>query len=229
MDALGTWDDAAQTDPTVRASGIALLKGILTRLKNGVAASLGQATMANSTPVAIASDQTVVPVGGTKARVTATITRPADTTAYTAKDAISSSTSAPATLQFSNMARKTGGSGYIVKAMIGTSQTTNTESFRLHLYNAAPTAINDNAACSAPLNANLSSYIGTLNFPAAKVEGTGADTAYANITPNTPGGDVPLSFVCAADANLYGLLESPNGYTPASAQTFSITLAAEQD
>ena len=32
MDALGTWDDVANTDPTVRASGIALLKGLLTVL-----------------------------------------------------------------------------------------------------------------------------------------------------------------------------------------------------
>jgi hypothetical protein len=35
MDALGTWDDTAKTDPTARGSGIALLKGILTAHLNG--------------------------------------------------------------------------------------------------------------------------------------------------------------------------------------------------
>ena len=176
-----------------------------------------------------AGENHVGSVGGAGVRVSASKTRPADTNAYAAKDAISDSTSAPTGWSWASLARKTGGSGYIVKAVLGTSQTTNTETFRLHLFNAAPTAINDNSACSAPLNTNLASYVGTINFPAAKSEGTGADTAYANITPNTPGGDLPLKFVCAADANLYGLLETPNGFTPASAQTFTIALVAEQD
>lgn len=63
-DAMGTNDDAAVTNPALKASGISLLKGIITKL-GGAAAALGQATMANSAPVVIASDQSAVPVSGT--------------------------------------------------------------------------------------------------------------------------------------------------------------------
>lgn len=167
--------------------------------------------------------------GGAKTRVSVEKTRPADTNAYAAKDAISESTSAGTVWTFTSIARAAGGSGYIVKANLQTDQTTNTESFRLHLFNAAPTAINDNVACSAPLYANASSYVGTIDFPAARVEGTGATAAYANATTNTSGCLLPLAFVTAADANLYALLETPTGFTPASAQKITITLSAEVD
>lgn len=58
-DAMGTNDDAAVTNPALKASGISLLKGILTKL-GGAAAALGQAVMASSSPVVIASDQSAV-------------------------------------------------------------------------------------------------------------------------------------------------------------------------
>lgn len=168
-------------------------------------------------------------VGGTKAIVSASKTRPGDTTAYTAKDAIAESTSAPTVWTFTGMARTLGLGGYITRATLSTDQTTCSETFRLHLFNAAPTALNDNAACTAPLYAAGTAYVGTINFPAAKTEGTGATAAYANVTPNTPSGDLPLEYVTAADANLYGLLETPNGFTPANGQKFTIIFAVEQD
>ena len=175
------------------------------------------------------SDAQPVPTKGAKTSVSATNARPADANAYSAKDAIAEATSGATVWTFSNVARVAGGGGYIVKAQILTDQTTNTETFRLHLFNAAPTALQDNAQCTAPLFANASSYIGTINFPACKTEGTGATAAYANLTPNTSSGDVPMAFVTNADANLYGLLETPNGFTPASAQNFTIILTAEKD
>lgn len=151
------------------------------------------------------------------------LTRPSDTTAYTAKDAIADSTSAPHPWVFTGVVSHIGGGGQIIKAILLTSQTTNVEAFRLHLYNAAPTALNDNAACTAPLLADVASYVGTLNFPAAQTEGTGATAAYA-----VNAYDV-LAVETAADANLYGILETPSGFTPASAQTFEILLTVVQN
>lgn len=58
--ALGAPGDAAVTNPASSASVIAALKGILTAVANIM--PKGQATMANSSPVAIASDQAAVPV-----------------------------------------------------------------------------------------------------------------------------------------------------------------------
>lgn len=37
------------------------------------------------------------------------------------------------------------------------------------------------------------------------------------------------AFVCNADANLYGILEAVIGFTPASAQQFTLILMAEVD
>ncbi len=170
-----------------------------------------------------------VMTGGKKVTVLVAKTRPSDTNAYAAKDTIDVSTSAPTGWTFASMARATGGSGYITKAQIFTDQTTNTETFRLHLFNVQPTAINDNAACTSPLYAGLAGYVGTIDFPACRVEGSGATAAYANATPNTASSLLPLAFVTGADANLYGLLETPTGFTPASGQKFTIILTSEQD
>ena len=132
-------------------------------------------------------------IGGQIEVATATITRPADTTAYTAKDAVSNSTSAPAALTFTGLARLAGGSGYIVKARLMTSQAACTAAFKLHLFNATPTPINDNAAYTL-LYANAASRIGTIEFGACQTEGAGSTAANATLAPGS--GNVPLAFKC---------------------------------
>lgn len=198
--------------------------GALTNKKR--LADMGDGSVAEV--VKLASSGRVV-AGGAKVSVSVEKTRPADTNAYGAKDAISESTSAGTVWLFSNMARSAGLGGYIVKARLQTDQTTNTEAFRLHLYNTAPTAINDNAVCTAPLYADAGKYIGTIDFPACKTEGTGATAAYANATTNTTSSGLPLEFITSGDAHLRGILETPAGFTPASGQKITITLDAEQD
>lgn len=170
-----------------------------------------------------------VAAGGAKTRSTVAKTRPSDTAPYAAKDAISESTSAGTVWTFTGMSRVAGLGGYIVKASLLTDQTTNTEGFRLHLFNAAPTAINDNAPCTAPLYADASSYVGTIQFPACAVEGTGATAAYANATPNTASANMPMSFGTSGSTSIFGILETPTGFTPANGQKFTIILAAEVD
>lgn len=133
-------------------------------------------------------------------------------------------------LRFKNMARVNGGGGYLVKATVATDQTTNTESYRLHLYKTPPAGILDNAACTAPLYADIPNYVGTIDFPAAKTEGSGATSAYANVTGNIANSNLPMGFTCATgDVDLYALVETPNGFTPANAQGFTFKLLADQD
>lgn len=108
-------------------------------------------------------------VGGNMGKAAATLTRPADTTAYTAKDAVADSTSAPTVLTFSNLARVNAGSGYIVKARLMTNQSTNTARFRLHLFDTSPTAINDNAAYTL-LWANRATRIGYIDLTACQTD-----------------------------------------------------------
>lgn len=157
-------------------------------------------------------------VGGTN-----DLTRPANTDAYVAEDAISDSTTAPSPVVFSGVGRTPGGSGYITKAIMQTSQTTFTGRLRLHLFNAAPTAINDNAAASIPDLDHRGTYLGKIDFPAGNLEGS-ADSAYAEVD------DIVKSFVCAAgQKDIWGLVETLDAFTPASAQTFSFVLEATQN
>ena len=153
----------------------------------------------------------------------ATITRPADTTAYAAKDAVANSTSAPVVLSFTGIGRYNGQDGYIVKARLLTNQAANVAQYRLHLFTAAPTAINDNAAYTL-LWANRAARIGVIDIGPLSTEGTGSDAA------NGLNADVRLPFTCAStDSKLYGLLETLTAFTPASGQLFYIELVVEQN
>lgn len=173
-------------------------------------------------PSISAGEAHVGAVGGHGAIRAATLTRPADTTAYAAKDAISNSTSAPTYLTFANLARVSGGSGYIVKAQLMTNQSTNVAQYRLHLFNTAPTAINDNSPYTL-LWANRASRVGYIDFGAAATEGSGSDAA------NSQNDTARLHFVTSGSASLFGILETLSAFTPASDQVFYIALSAEQD
>lgn len=170
-----------------------------------------------------AGENHVGEVGGKMASVAVTLTRPSNTDAYTAKDAVTDSTSAPTNLTFTNLARVNAGGGYIVKARLMTNQSTNTARFRLHLYPTAPTAINDNAAYTL-LWANRANRIGYIDFAACQTEGSGSDAA------NSQNDTVRMPFVCASTSrHLYGLLETLDAFTPASGQIIYIELTSDQN
>lgn len=161
---------------------------------------------------------------------TASFTRPSDTTPYDAKDVVSNSTSAPAVMTFSEMAPLQGGkSGYITKARLFTNQSTNTASFRLHLFHTAPTPINDNSPYTL-LWANRTSRIGYIDFPACSTEGTGSDASNAQKGGGVSNANLAMPFTCASDSRaIYGVLETLTAFTPASGQLFFVELTADQD
>lgn len=159
----------------------------------------------------------------------ATITRPADTTAYAAKDVVSNSTSAPVVLTFSGMARANAGTGTIVRARLMTSQKTNVALYRLHLFHTAPTVIADNSPYTL-LYANAANRIGSIDFPALSTEDSTNSTAAASMRPSYDGSyNAPnLWYKCKSDGtSLYGVLETLSAFTPDSAQTFFIELGAD--
>jgi hypothetical protein len=156
------------------------------------------------------------------------LTRPADTTAYSALDTVSDSTSAPTVMEFTGMARANGGTGTIVKARLVTDQSTNAARFRVHLFHTSPTAINDNSPFTF-LAADRNKRVGTIDFPAMATEGTGSDGASA-MRPSADGAYAPpnLWYKCAAeDTKLYGILETLDAFTPASGQLFWVELGAD--
>ena len=151
---------------------------------------------------------------------TVELTRPSDTTAYAAKDAVTNSTTAPTVLTFSNLTKRTGSEGYIVKARLLTDQSTNTARFRLNLYKTAPTAINDNSPHTM-LYTNAANRIGYIDFAAASTEGTGSTGAGAL------NAEIRLPFTSGSATAIYGMLETLDAFTPASGQKFYIELTAD--
>lgn len=158
-------------------------------------------------------------VGGKLATVTDSFTRPSNTTAYAAKDVVSAD---PSTIRtFTSIARISGGSGYLVKAQLFSSVAAEVQRMRLHLYNtSSPTVLDDNVA-NTMLYADAGKYVGFIDFPALATE-TGSSAAQALWTG-------AIGFTTSGNANLFGVLETLDAYTPASAATYTIRLSADQN
>jgi len=217
---------------TTGNASLTSIDGKLTTVATSTAQSTGNASLSSidgklptlvSSRIPVDGSGVTQPVSGQSTVVGVTFTRPADTTAYAALDNVANSTSAPTILTFTNIARINAGSGYIVKAKVITDQSTNTARFRLHLFHTAPTAINDNAAYTT-LWANNANKIGWIDFDAAGTEGTGSTAAESLNT------SVRLKYICAAASRtIYGVLETRDAFTPASAQNFFVELTSEVD
>lgn len=178
------------------------------------------------TPVPVtvpASELHLGEVSGVLARSAVEFTRPSDTTAYAAKDAVSNSTSAPTILTLTDAARVAGEGGYITKVALRTNQSTNVARFKVHFFHTAgAAAINDNAAHTI-LWANRALRIGGVELPALSTEGAGSDMATGHdITLRLP-------FLCAAGSrDIFALLETLDAFTPASAQQFRLEIVVDQ-
>lgn len=185
------------------------------------------------------TDETGTPFGATNpftyrnnsSVVSVEFTRPSDTTAYAAKDVVCNSTSAPAVINFDNVARANNGTGLIVRARLMTDKKDVTARFRVHLYHTAPTAINDNSPYLL-LYADVSKRIGVIDFPAMSSEDATNSTASSTMRPSSDGvyGTPNLWFqTAAADRDVYAILETLDAFTPASGQKFTVELAAVLD
>jgi hypothetical protein len=179
--------------------------------EGGTGISVGGTEVSSSNPL---------PVGGKSVQKSASFTRPSDTTAYAANDAIADSTTAPTLLSFANCANAVGGQGYIVKTRLLTNQKTCTARFRLSFYHTAPSPVNDNAP-KPMLYANKDKLIGRIDLDPCNTEDTSSDAAYALSTTLMP-------YVCAAaDTTIYCILTTLDAFTPASAQQFFVEITCE--
>ena len=122
---------------------------------------------------------------------------------YAALDVFSQAVSAGTGVSwlFSSIARETGGSGTITRALIMSTAETMTARVRLWLFNAAPTTateMDDNAAFLLDED-DYTKLVGWIDFPSFERAGAAGEVAVAlNDT-------VRLAFKCAADANLRGI------------------------
>jgi hypothetical protein len=162
-------------------------------------------------------------VSGANYQADVTITRPSNTTDYDPGDVIGvadvsvAANAGSAIIEFPNMG-PAGGHVVITDADLYayiTAIPTAMTSYRLELFNAAPTAILDNAAFDLVAN-DRSKHLGYIDL------GSPADRGSTLYVQNSAvNRKVKLA---AGSTSLYGLLIDNGGSTPASAQQFRVRL-----
>lgn len=161
--------------------------------------------------------------------VEATVTRPANTTAYAAGDVVGDGTE----IVFSNAVTKAGAAGYILGASIDRTGNETTEpDLELWIFTAAPADKADNAAF-APTDAEIQTVVGVVSFATDSwydgTAGTGGTTfAMGTILSGSDLAVPPLFEAASGDKDLYGVMVVRNAYTPISAEVFHIKLYVGQ-
>jgi hypothetical protein len=171
----------------------------------------------DGTSLAISDAGSSLTVDGKAYRSIVAITRPSNTTAYTAGDVVGD-TGGSAILTLSNIGPA---GGYILiqsAALIFSdiSVPSGMGAFRVHFYSASPTAIADNAAFDLT-SGERASYMGYIEFNAPQDLGS---TLYTQV--DYPGRLIKLA---AASTTLYAEIETRNAYTPVSASTIELRVS----
>lgn len=202
-------------------------------------AALGQAAMAASLPVVIASNQSAVPVtpaagelhlgevGGRTVKVNSSFTRPSDTNAYAAGDALADSTSAPTVNTITNAARINAGSGVILNAtLIDSAAVATAGSFEVWLFDTTWTPDNDNAVFT-PTDAELATLVCIVPFNVSYVGDATVGADGNRVYQSDP---INRGFVCGASSrNLFWALVVRNAFVPVSEEIFTLRLTILQD
>lgn len=184
-------------------------------------------TLRGPGPDALPIDETTplaVKSGGYKASVA--ITRPSNTTLYGAGDVIGVADSGTpanagsAILEFANIGPA---GGHIIITCVDlridlNAVTSGMTSFRLHLYDAAPDAILDNAAWDLSSAGDRGKYLGYIDI------GTPADLGSTLFVAAK--GLAEQFKLAAASTSLFGVLETRGSYTPASGTVYTPRIRA---
>ena len=153
-------------------------------------------------------------VAGGSYRSTATITRPANTTAYTAGDVVGD-TGGSAIITLAS-AGPSGGFALVQSISLVFSDSVvpaGMGAFRVHLYSVSPTAIADNAAFDL-VSGERDTYMGFIDLPTPQDFGSTVYTQTDYIGR--------LVKLAAASSSLFAEIETRGAYTPVSASTVSI-------
>jgi hypothetical protein len=148
---------------------------------------------------------------------TVSVTRTADTNAYTANDVIGAATGATAAIEFENLftggkLHRITGASMLISA---TALISGEANYRLHLYNVTPpSALGDNAAFDIP-SGDRSAYLGFIDL------GTPVDLGSSLFIKSEQAFDVrPLT------TSLWAYPVTIGAYTPASSGVYRFTLHA---
>jgi malic enzyme len=165
----------------------------------------------------ISDGGSTITVDGKSYRSTTSITRPSNTTAYTAGDVVGD-TSGSAILTLSNIG-PSGGFVLVQSAALifsDSSVPAGMGAFRIHLYNAAPTAMADNAPFDLT-SGDRALYMGYIDLSTPQDLGS---TIYTQV--DYVGRLIKLA---AASTTLFAEIETRNAYTPVSASTVELRMS----
>lgn len=175
-------------------------------------------TTASGSSISVNDNTGSLTVDGKAYRVTTTITRPSNTTAYTAGDVVGS-TNGSAILTLSGIG-PSGGYVLVQSAALIFSDSTvpaGMGAFRVHVYSTSPTAIADNAPFDL-VSGDRASYMGYVDLSAPQDLGS---TIYTQV--DYPGRLLKLA---AASNTFFVEIETRNAYTPVSASTIELRISA---
>ena len=160
----------------------------------------------------------------------ASYTRLANTTQYTANDAMSDNTTGQVCLTFANCARRKGGSGFVLAATaISSASQTTLPQLTLYIFDTSVTATADNAEFNLS-DTDAVNLLGSFQFTGFEAldetNGTNGN-AKDEALPESGG---PFAFRCGSTVqDLYGLVKVENAYTPISGEVVSFRLHLLQD
>lgn len=148
----------------------------------------------------------------------------AASSADTTSGAVASATAGSAILTFGTAGRRGGDSVYITDVNLRwdvTALPSGATTFRLHLYNAPPDAIVDNAAWDLSSAADRTKYLGYVDLSAPVDLGS-------TLVSQNPKVNRLVRLEAAnsvAASKLYGILQTIGGYTPASGSVMAVDVA----
>ena len=157
--------------------------------------------------------------------ISASFTRPANTTAYASGDVVCNSTSAPTPMVFSRATVTQGPKFSTIRQVVvvdSANQTTKLTG-ELWLFDTTVALDNDNDAFT-PTDAELATLIGVVElgtpFVGDATSGADGNAVYVKSV------SIPIE-TKAADNAIYGVLIARNSYTPVSAESFTVRLGIE--
>jgi hypothetical protein len=157
---------------------------------------------------------------------TATLTRPANTTAYSANAVINTATSGATITSFTSVLPVTGADGYIVAVRALTNVNSFATAVRLHFFKATPTASVQDAAQFTLLNADFDNRVGYVDLSGWTSGGTGSDASVCFGSFPGSGSSLPLE-LASGSTTLYAILEARAAFTPTSGQVFKFSLKTQ--
>ena len=173
-------------------------------------------TTASGTSLSVNDNTGSLTVDGKAYRSTVTFNRPSNTTAYTAGDVVGAT--GGSAIHTLTTAGPSGGYILIQSISMATHDTSvpaGMASFRIHFYNASPTAIADNAAFDL-LTTDHGKYLGYVDLPAPQDFGSSIYTQ-----ADYPGRLVKLA---TGSTSLFIEIETKGAFTPVSAVTFDLAI-----